>query len=1636
MADDAGQVIGKISIKVWPDTRDFRDRLKKDLRKIEAAEEIKIQAEADTDRLELSTRKAVAAINAKSKSGAAGMTIKIRAELDARDLDDRIRRIVDEANRAKLEIDTDGAVRSLDGVAEAGERSSDRLARAFTHDTKQMIDDVAEAGRRIDAELSAIAREKKAIALRAMVEENSIRRAEQDLEDLIGDYDGKKITLHAALADTAYRYVQAKMAWLSRHRDSMIVPVVNSKAYAAAATALAALSGGRLLSSTLSNITDLFKNLDKNIPLIGSIAMAVMGLSGWLLAAASNTFTLSRGLAQIAGAGLTLPGILGGLAVGLGATIAVLKDFNNEIPELAGSLSSLQDQMSANFWDVARAPMREMIQTIFPEFSAGLNGTATALGHFFANLSTSARKHLSGALVPMFANLQQSIAIAANGTDDFIGIVEALGTTGSKYLPRLAAWVNDLAESFHTWLDDAAADGRLEEWIETGILRMREFGSVVSGASSILAGLARAADQAGGSTLASMADTLERVANVVNGDSFQTQLVQVLKASHDAMSMIAKVSGPQVKEMFSELGSTMSIALRTIAPAIGELVRGISEALSTDGFQEGFISFLDGIRHGVDSLAPVWAPLGDAIGTVGQVAGQLAESFGPLLAELLVQVADLANQAGPALGDMAASISGDLLSALQILGPLLVDLVSGLVNLLGPVLSSTPAVAALAAAFVGFKTALALESIAGGIAIFRAFVQDHGLVTKMAGALQGLAGKLGLIGAGVAGLTMFTQWVGDIGVAAPGINAFSTAIAGLGVGPTAAGFDKLNAMFTGNASGADWLNRDFTGKFKNLATDVHGLGDALQYVNQWAEAGTIDKLLGSNDSTGGLWTHTPAFNQAKEALLEFDTAMAQVVASGNQEQIAQAQQYIASEIGNTDLSYQQAMDLMPSYAQALADQAVSSDLAAASHAQLQQDIAAAEAAYSAAVASMSGVTPSMIEAVNEASKAFIDIPGSISEAEGSLSSWIGSLQEQIAAQQTWATDMATITQALPGIVGESADQVVQSLNSLGTEGAPYVAELAAGIRSGSGDVDSAFQTIADAARLGAEGAKSDASTPFGELAGDVADAMSGVPQTITDGFGNTYEIGSSKGADTGRGFVAGMNSQMGSVQAAANAMADAASVNLSKRLQIHSPSRVMIGLGRWTVLGLVKGLKDNTPKVKSAVTAMANIVKSAFTLDGGLGSQDIRKMTDRLVSSLTGGYEAKLDKRIDQLTEKISKLNDAAPSKATTKWQKIVDDYDKRIAALSLKAAKTSDGDAKKRIQNEIQVLRAEQSIARNKLNDAKKADEAAKKRRKKKLEAEKKALQKELDAVKKHQERIEKVIERVTTKYQKRLDKLESKWDKLSDRIDDATRALEDARQAMNDYIATTSASVTAEGNIVNLFGELGEKGKKAQTVGRLTEALAEVVAQSKAYRKNIVGLAKRGFSEDLIQQMVDAGMGSAADVAEMLANATDAELKELNRLWSELEKQGDGMGKSLGTLYYKAGVDAAKGILQGLKDQKKDLEKQMRDLGKAMVSEIKKELKIKSPSRVLMRVGHWTTQGLANGLRNGYDTVRSAAASMYRAVTDGAERPSTAAFAAQTNGVTAAPQRVLHYHAAEGRSLPEEDLFEAANRSRMVGW
>ncbi|MCM2674098.1 peptidoglycan DD-metalloendopeptidase family protein [Alkalicoccobacillus plakortidis] len=111
-------------------------------------------------------------------------------------------------------------------------------------------------------------------------------------------------------------------------------------------------------------------------------------------------------------------------------------------------------------------------------------------------------------------------------------------------------------------------------------------------------------------------------------------------------------------------------------------------------------------------------------------------------------------------------------------------------------------------------------------------------------------------------------------------------------------------------------------------------------------------------------------------------------------------------------------------------------------------------------------------------------------------------------------------------------------------------------------------------------------------------------------FDETKGKGNGLGTGTMTEFVSGMRSQSSQVQEAAQFLADTVEKTFKERLGIHSPSRVMAGLGEWASLGIIKGLDSvdlqrfankQVDGLISAYTGMAPDFGSPFTMTSGFG---------------------------------------------------------------------------------------------------------------------------------------------------------------------------------------------------------------------------------------------------------------------------------------------------------------------------------------------------------------------------------------------------------------------------------------------------
>jgi phage-related protein len=594
---------------------------------------------------------------------------------------------------------------------------------------------------------------------------------------------------------------------VTRKRTVRIAPELDKGALARVATGLAAISGLRYTTQLFRNFREELMRIDLAVPRIGVVSHAVAVLGAWVLGVAGNLFSLSSSIASIGKAGLALPGILAGISIGIATTVAALKDFNKQVPQAVRYVSELQDTISKNFWEQAAAPIRNLVDELFPILNKKLAQTSTALGTFFANFSNSAVDILLPSLPPMFDNLTKSIEIASGFTDAFVGIIEKLGKVGSSYLPRLAQWFGDISTQFDNWLGKVGTDG-LTKMIDEGIQAMKDFGSVTASTFSIFASLGRAAEAAGGTTLSSLAESMRNVAAAAKSPGFQNGLTDTLRAAYNMLAQIRSIAGPSLKSLVVAMSQNFQNVAPIIGDTIGTAIDAIAGALAQPVVGKGLEAMFQGFNDLVHSLAPTMDIVGQKIAVMGELIGALARNLGvvmaaaivtlkPLFIALVKAMLPIIEKVGPimaqvitALGPVFAILGDALNRAAVALRPMF-DALQELVNLLLPVLVPVLKVVAsvIGDALVGVIQGLTM--------VFRGLTKIiSGVVSVFSGLWDILAG-------------IFTLDFGRVG---EGIKAVFSGLGSIILGALQAG---LGAVWA-------YLNGTVLGFFKSFAVKLLG----------------------------------------------------------------------------------------------------------------------------------------------------------------------------------------------------------------------------------------------------------------------------------------------------------------------------------------------------------------------------------------------------------------------------------------------------------------------------------------------------------------------------------------------------------------------------------------------------------------------------------------------------------------------------------------------------------------------------------------------------------------------------------------------------------------------------------------------
>lgn len=209
--------------------------------------------------------------------------------------------------------------------------------------------------------------------------------------------------------------------------------------------------------------------------------------------------------------------------------------------------------------------------------------------------------------------------------------------------------------------------------------------------------------------------------------------------------------------------------------------------------------------------------------------------------------------------------------------------------------------------------------------------------------------------------------------------------------------------------------------------------------------------------------------------------------------------------------------------------------------------------------------------------------------------------------------------------------------------------------------------------------------------------------------------------------------------------------------------------------------------------------------------------------------------------------------------------------------------------------------------------------------------------------------------KYEKQLSSVNKKLESAKSKLDGLKQAAASLRESVSSGVmSATDITKVATGSDKNI------------TKSDIMTQMQQNVDKSTSFAQSLSDLKKKGVSGTIISQIASAGIeGGGLETAGAMLQMSSSEIKSMNDMQKKINKAAKSSGKTAADAMYGAGIKAAEGLVAGLTKKKKDIEKAMMNIAKAMEKSIKKALGIKSPSRVMMQVGHHTAEGFAVGIK-----------------------------------------------------------------------
>ncbi|NRG68217.1 tape measure protein [Streptococcus suis] len=688
------------------------------------------------------------------------------------------------------------------------------------------------------------------------------------------------------------------------------------------------------------------------------------------------------------------------------------------------------------------------------------------------------------------------------------------------------------------------------------------------------------------------------------------------------LSNVIKSSGTAIKAAATGIGT----GIKTALSGVGPVLRAFGAMLRTAG---------------VANILAFGGAIGIAAVGIGAGIGIIVASFA-LLATQSAGISQIITTISTSLGSLASTIIGALAQAFVTIAPYLPIVAMAFAQLSPLITAAGTAIASIITAFASLSPVV----VAFGMAFSMVVTAIGGAVSQIIVAATPLVAVLGSVFTTTVQIvsTAIVQIVQALAPIIPAITEMVVAVAPV----LQSMVDAFTTLITNLSPIIDSLTNLVTGLGDSIRNVLDGAKGVIESFGN-AVSGILDSVAGVFDSIGNA-----ALNAGKgfdllargierltglnlldmgASLAAAATGLAAISATGPGLAIAGTGMTLLGTgmmmIGSSAMILQTSLAVIPTILSTL--QASLSALPASlmlSQASLMTFGVAALTSLAGLVSAGAMVTGFVMQVTMLAPALMIASAGlamfnAQSNAAGSAMTRLGSASAAVLAQVTGLG--AGISSSMAGATAAISNASGQMLSSLRSSGQQMVASMQSTFNQIVSATRNGMNNIVSAIRNGSSQMVSAFKSAGQQLVTAAQSAINQSVSAIRSGYGAMQSAGNY----IGQGLAAGMNSALGAVRAAANALVAEAERAARAKAQIHSPSRLFRDqVGIYIGQGVAEGINRSVGDVGDSFGYIENLAKD-FSFKGNFdaikqGMSSMRMRAEEIIGTATSTFNGQV----------------------------------------------------------------------------------------------------------------------------------------------------------------------------------------------------------------------------------------------------------------------------------------------------------------------------------------------------------------------------------------------------------------------------